>query len=99
MDVERDNELAIANHELPPADALAAVKREHLAFQKLLPGLLPEFEGEYVAIYRGEVVGSDADESRLVGKCYEDLGDVPFYIGQVVRNPEVMEVPSPESIP
>jgi uncharacterized Fe-S cluster protein YjdI len=70
---------------------------EFRAFRKMLPRLLRRYEGEYVAIYKGKVVGHHADFSELGRRTFEKLGDVPFIMPKVSRKwPETVELSSPE---
>ena len=57
---------------------------------------MKKYRGEFVALYRGSVVGHAADDEELARRMYEKLGDVPFYIGKVQRDLPVYELPSPE---
>jgi predicted phage tail protein len=76
-------------------DALGA---EAQAFRRKLPQLLVRYEGEFVALYRGRVVGHEASDEELAERMYERLGDVPFYIARVERRPTVYDLPSPEVV-
>ena len=42
------------------------------------------------------MVGHGPDDEELARQMYERLGDVPFYIARVEREPTVYELPSPE---
>jgi hypothetical protein len=76
-------------------EALAA--EEH-AFRRKLPQLMRRYAGQFVALYRGRIAGHDADDEQLARRMFEKLGDVPFYIGKVDKEPTVYELPSPELI-
>ncbi|MFI5365842.1 MAG: DUF5678 domain-containing protein [Candidatus Binatia bacterium] len=76
-------------------EALAA--EEH-AFRRKQPQLIRRYAGEFVALYRSRVVGHDRDDENLARRMFEKLGDVPFYIGKVDREPTVYELPSPELV-
>lgn len=67
---------------------------EAQAFRRKLPQLLGRYEGEFVALYRGRVVGHGANDEDLAEQMYERLGDVPFYIARVERQPTVYDLPS-----
>jgi len=58
--------------------------------------LLQRFEGQFVALYKGRVVGHGPDDEDLALRKFEKLGDVPFYIQKVGKEPIIYEVPSPE---
>ncbi len=76
-----------------------AIAGEMQAFRRKLAHLLERYEGQYVALYRGRVVGHGADDEALALRLYERLGDVPFYIARVERQSTVYELPSPEIVP
>ncbi len=83
--------MTAVNTETEATDALAV---EALAFRRNLPQLLVRYEGEFIALYRGRVVGHGANDEELAERIYERLGDVPFYIARVERNPTVYDLPS-----
>lgn len=74
-------------------DPLGAEER---TFMKKLPALLRRYEGRFVALYRGRVMGHGSDDEELGRRMYEKLGEVPFYIAKVERAVSVCELPSPE---
>jgi hypothetical protein len=71
---------------------------EAQAFQRKRAKLLEHYEGEFVALYRGRVVGHGSDDEELARRMYERLGDVSFYIARVERQPTLYELPSPEVV-
>jgi hypothetical protein len=71
---------------------------EAQAFRRKLPQLLGRYEGEFVALYRGRVVGHGASDEDLAMRMYDRLGDVPFYIARVERQPTIYDLPSPEVV-
>ncbi len=71
---------------------------EAQAFRRKLPQLLGRYEGEFVALYRGRVVGHGANDEELALRMYERLGDAAFYIARVERQPTVYDLPSPEVV-
>ena len=76
-------------------DALAA---EEQAFWRKQTQLLRRYEGQFVALYQGHVVGHGADDEELALRMFEKLGDAPFYIAKVSKEPTVYELPSPEVV-
>lgn len=60
-------------------------EREHAAFQGLLPHLVANYDGRFVAVHRGDVVDSDASREELVRRFFARFGDAPVYIGYVGR--------------
>ncbi len=67
-------------------------------FQRKLAQLLERYEGQFVALYRGRVVGHGPDDEELARRMYERFGDAPFYIARVERQPTVYDLPSPEVV-
>lgn len=62
---------------------LSALKAEAEAFARLKPGLMPEYAGQYVAIYGGEVIGSGEDEFALLRDIHQQYGPIPCCIDRV----------------
>ena len=71
---------------------------EEQAFRQKRAQMLRRYPGQFVALYRGRVVGHGPDDEELAQKMFEKLGDVPFYIAKVEEEPTVYELPSPETI-
>jgi len=71
---------------------------EEQAFRRKQMQLLRRYEGQFVALYQGRVVGHGADDEALARRMFEKLGDVPFYIAKVEKEPTVYELPSPEGM-
>lgn len=71
---------------------------EDQAFRLKRAQLLRRYEGQFVALYQGLVVGHGADDEELARRMFEKLGDVPFYIAKVSEEPTVYELPSPETV-
>ncbi len=76
----------------------AAIDREHAAFQKMLPKLLQQYEGQVVALYQGQVVGVGDDRMKVWRQAREKLGPVPVYIQTVEYPPRIYELPSVEIV-
>jgi len=71
---------------------------EEEAFRRQRAQLLRRYAGQYVALYQGHVVGHGADDEELARQMFEKLGDAPFYIAKVEKEPSVYELPSPEAV-
>jgi len=69
-----------------PAEA-SKWEREKQAFRLLLPSLLLDHRGQYVAIHDGQVVGSGPDQIALARDAYRRFGYVPIYVGLVTDQP------------
>ena len=76
------------------ADPFAAEER---AFRQKRGRLLQRYAGQFVALYRGRVVGHGLDDEELAREMFEQFGDVPFYIAKVEKEPTVYDLPSPET--
>lgn len=74
----------------------APLEPEQQAFLQKLPQLMRCYKGQFVALYQGRVVGHSADDEELAQRMFEKLGDVPFYIAKVEKEPTVYQLPSPE---
>lgn len=79
-------------------ESIEPLAKEAQVFRRKLPRLLKDYEGQYVALYGGRVVGHGVDDEELAARMYERLGDVAFYIARVERQPTVYELPSPEVV-
>jgi ABC-type enterochelin transport system ATPase subunit len=60
--------------------------------------LLKRYEGQFVALKKGRVVGHGTDDEELALRMFEKFGDAPFYIAKVSKEPIVYELPSPEVV-
>ena len=81
-----------------PQSAEELLAAEERAFYKKRAQLLKRYEGQFVALYQGRVVGHGPDDEELARRTLEKLGDVPFYIQKVGKEPLIYEVPSPEVV-
>jgi hypothetical protein len=60
--------------------------------------LLQRYQGQFVALYQGRIVGHGPNDEDLARKMFEKFGDAPFFIQRVEKEPTVYEVPSPEVV-
>jgi hypothetical protein len=74
------------------------IEEEREAFLKIRERLLRDqlYNGKYVAIFQGAVVGCDEDKGRLAETVYGKYGYVPIYIEKVAPGEREVEIPSPE---
>ncbi|MGC9201688.1 MAG: hypothetical protein ACP5HX_03430 [Thermoproteota archaeon] len=74
------------------------IEEEREALLKIRDKLIqdPHYNGKYVAIFQGAVVGCDEEKSRLAESVYRKYGYVPIYIDKVASNERHVEIPSPE---
>jgi hypothetical protein len=71
---------------------------EERVFRQKHAHLLRLYQGQFIALYQGRITGHGADDEELARRMFEKLGDVPFYIAKVEREPTVYELPSPETV-
>ena len=76
----------------------AAIEQEHAAFERMLPELLEQYEGQAVALYNGQVVDVGDDESEVWERTRQRLGQVPVYVQTVTASPTVYDLPSVEVV-
>ena len=79
-----------------PAPSIEPWAAEARTFERKRTQILQRYQGQFVALYRGRVIGHGLDDEKLAMRLYERVGDVPFYIVRVERQPAVFELPSPE---
>lgn len=74
------------------------IEEERDAFLKIRDKLIqdPHYNGKYVAIFQGTVVGCDKEKGRLAETVYGKYGYVPIYIDKVALGERHVEIPSPE---
>jgi len=60
--------------------------------------LLQRYEGQFVALYQGRVVGHGQNDEELAQEMFEKFGDAPFLIQKVEKEPTIYDVPSPEVV-
>lgn len=72
---------------LPQANHPNKADRERLAFQRLLPGLLPAYRGQYVAIHDEQVIDSGTDAAELAARVVRRV-KADIYVGLVSDAPE-----------
>jgi len=72
--------------------------QEQKVFRRKHARLMQRYEGQFVAIYRGRLAGYGTDDEELALRMFKKLGDAPFYIAKVEKEPTVYELPSPEVV-
>lgn len=76
----------------------SALAQEQRAFRRKRTQLLRRYEGQFVALHQGRLVGYGRDDEELALRMFKKLGDAPFYIAKVEKEPTVYELPSPEVV-
>jgi hypothetical protein len=79
-------------------ESILRIEEEREAFLKIQDELVrdPSYNGKYVAVFRGAVVGCDEEKDRLMETVYKKYGYVPIYIDKVAPGERRVEIPSPE---
>lgn len=75
---------------VPSPDEL--FERERDAFQGLLPTLLMNYAGRYVAIHGGRYAGDGQTDTEVARAFFAQHGDVPVYIGFVGSEPPAYQI-------
>jgi hypothetical protein len=90
-------EIAVINVQLaPPREPRNQWERERAAFLDLLPTLLPDYCGRYVAIHDGAVAAVADDPVAAAMETYATHGYVPIHVGLVTDQPQPrIRIPSP----
>ncbi len=81
-----------------PNASNVALTQEQRAFRRKRTQLLQRYEGQFVALYQGRLVGYGKDDEELALRMFKKFGDAPFYIAKVEKEPTVYELPSPEVV-
>lgn len=71
---------------------------EEQAFRRQYPTLLRKYEGQFVALSQGRLVGHGRDDEELAQRMFVKLGAASFYIARVESELSVYELPSPETV-
>jgi hypothetical protein len=71
----------------------SAIEQEHAAFERMLPELLKQYQGQAVALYKGQVVAVGDDKMDLWSQVRQKLGPVPVYVQKVEYPPRVYKMP------
>lgn len=72
-----------------------AFEQEVAAFEQIKLSLFEQYDGQYVAIYQGEVVANGAEKLPLLDQVRERLGPVVCYIEKVTADsPRTVRMPS-----
>ena len=64
-----------------------AIHAETEAFWDMHDDLMKEYQGQHVALYKGEVVDHDKDASRLERRVRGQFGELPVLIAPVKPGP------------
>jgi Family of unknown function (DUF5678) len=70
-----------------------ALLAEEKAFDRQRKKLLKDYEGQFVAIYKGKIVDHGPKDGELFVRTFKKLGEVPFLIARVEKTPTIYECP------
>jgi hypothetical protein len=76
-----------------PKQPLSKGEQEYAAFLRLLPTLLGQYQGKYVAIHEEQVIDSDADDITLIQRVHARIGYVPIHVGLVCEQRPLIRLP------
>lgn len=74
---------------------LSGFEHEKECFEQMKEDLLKTYEGEYVAIYRGEVVDHGKNQIEVLNRVYKKYGYVEVYCHLVTKKPVVYKIVTP----
>lgn len=66
----------------------AAIRKEEAAYQAMHSELFEKYAGQYVAVYKGELVDFDADESDLYRRIDQRYPNEVVLMKKVEKSPE-----------
>ena len=78
---------------------LEAFYREREAFVRLKPELLQTHLGQWVAVYRQQVVDAGDEQLEVLDRVYARFGYVPVYVERVQETPDVIKLPHRRIVP
>lgn len=71
--------------------------KEVVAFTHIPQSELDPHYGQYVAVYKGNIVDADSDEGELAERFYRTFGYVPVYIHKVGVEDAVVDIEEDEA--
>ena len=71
---------------------------DRAVFQRTLPDLLKTHRGQWIAVYKGEVVASASNAGELAKQVYARFGYQAIYMDEVREEPRVYRIPSPRLV-
>jgi len=70
------------------AETRRKIQREEEAFHAAHAELLAMYPGQYVAVYRGQVIDHDPDQLALFRRIEQHYADTPVLIRQITPEPQ-----------
>ncbi len=84
---------------MPENPEQEAMDREMAAYQNLHPNLLAQYKGQFVAVYRGQVVDNDSNQLALVKRRLKKYPNETVLITQVRQEPvRTLRIRSPRLV-
>jgi hypothetical protein len=84
---------AVIDVALPAAPSPFKAMRETVAFHRLLPQLLAQYPGEFVAIHEEQVIDHDPNDIDLIQRVHARIGYVPIHVGLVMADQPISRIP------
>lgn len=81
-----------------PQSSDLGLEQERTAFQRLLPQLLKEHRGEWVAIVDGQPVEFGPDFSSVIVPVRQRFGQRPVYVHEISEQVRIYKISSPRLI-
>ena len=85
--VEGDHVVLRSTDELPEADRIQQMMQEKATFEAQRQTLYVQYADQYVAMYEGKVVDSDADHVALSKRVHRAYGNQVILIEKVTETP------------
>jgi PHD/YefM family antitoxin component YafN of YafNO toxin-antitoxin module len=84
---------AMRDREAKRREQYEQFEQEAAAFQRLLPDLLPTYEGKAVAVRGGQVIEIGDSKAEVFQRVHDRLGDVVVYVQWVEEQPRLYKMP------
>ncbi len=77
---------------------LAEAEQDRSAYLGMKDELLKTHRGEYVCFRKGQLVGIDTDEQRLLDRVYRQFGYGPIFLHKIEEPEPIYRVPSRRAV-
>lgn len=78
---------------------LESFYRDRDVFQRLKPKLLQSHLGQWVAVYRQQIVDAGSEQAQVLERVYARFGYVPVYVQHVQVTPPLYRLPHRRIVP
>ncbi|MBI4789396.1 MAG: hypothetical protein HY782_20395 [Chloroflexi bacterium] len=72
--------------------------QDRAAFRRMLPDLLKTHRGQWIAVFKGQVVERANNPGELAKQVYARFGYQAIYMDEVREEPRVYRIPSPRLV-